>query len=95
MIGSHEKEGKEVRKFQIQIDRIHYTVESSEMSGAELRLVPTPPIASDRDVFEVIPGGQDRKIEDADVVKINNGQRFITAPAHINPGCRGCEGCAR
>lgn len=74
------------REFQIQIDRVHYAVTKSQMTGAELRRVPTPPIGPDRDLFEVVPGGPDRKIEDIDVVEIKNGKRFFTAPAQINPG---------
>jgi hypothetical protein len=73
-------------QFQIQIDRAHYTVTKPEMTGAELRRVPPIPIGPDRDLFEVVPGGQDRKIEDTDIVEIRNGQRFFTAPAQINPG---------
>ena len=79
------KSGKP-REFQIQIDRIHYTVTKPEMTGAELRHVPPTPIGPDRDLFEVIPGGPDRKLSDADVVQIHNGKRFFTAPAQINPG---------
>lgn len=79
----HEKEH---HKFQIQIDRVHYTVLKSEMTGAELRQVPPTPIGPDRDLFEVVPGGSDRKIVDTDIVKIHEGERFFTAPAHINPG---------
>lgn len=73
-------------EFRIQIDRKHYTVSQSEMTGAELRQLPEPPIGPDRDLFEVVPGGPDRKIEDAMVVEMRNGQRFFTAPAQINPG---------
>jgi hypothetical protein len=58
-------------EFQIQIDRVHYTVTKHEMTGAE---------------FEVVPGAPDRKIADKDVVEIRNGKRFFTAPAQINPG---------
>lgn len=72
--------------FQIQIDRVHYTVHQATMTGAQLRNVPTPPIGPDRDLFEVVPGHPDRKIADTDVVQIHNGQRFFTAPALINPG---------
>lgn len=74
--------------FQIQIDRVHYTVTQATMTGTELRHLPTPPIGPDRDLFEVVPGHPDRKIEDTDVVQIRNGQRFFTAPALINPGRR-------
>jgi len=56
------------------------------MTGAELRQVPPTPIGPDRDLFEVVPGGTDRKIGDTDVVEIRNGIRFFTAPTQINPG---------
>jgi Multiubiquitin len=72
--------------FRIQIDREHYEVHKEEMTGEELRHVPTPPIGPDFDLFEVVPGEPDRKIELHTVVKISNGKRFFTAPAHINPG---------
>jgi hypothetical protein len=74
------------RQFQIQIDRTHYTVTASQMTGFELRQVPPTPIGPDRDLFEVVPGGSDRKIGDNDIVEIRNGLRFFTAPAQINPG---------
>ena len=74
------------REFRIQIDRVHYEVHKERMTGEELRHVPSPPIGPDRDLFEVVPGQSDRKIEDATVVEIKNGLRFFTAPAHINPG---------
>lgn len=73
-------------KFQIQIDRVHYTVTQERMTGTELRHVPPAPIGADRDLFEVVPGGTDRKIGDNDLVEIKNGLRFFTAPAQINPG---------
>lgn len=73
-------------KFNIQIDRAHFTVTKSTMTGTELRDVPEPSIGQERDLFEVVPGDADRKIEDADVVEITNGKRFFTAPGHINPG---------
>lgn len=73
-------------EFHIQIDRVHYTVTKSEMTGAELRQLPTPPIGPDRDLFEVIPGQPDKKVENNTPVHIRDGQRFFTAPASINPG---------
>ena len=90
----HDKQGSspeelEVQidqKFEIQIDRKYYQVEKDEMTGAELRLVPFEPIKENRDLFEVVPGEPDKKIELETVVKIRNGKRFFTAPAHINPG---------
>jgi len=78
--------------FEIQIDRHHYTVTQKQMTGLQLRHVPNPPIGPDRDLFEVVPGGSDRKIGDEEVVEIRNGLRFFTAPAQINPGAGGPVG---
>lgn len=77
---------KEKGRFQIQIDRVHYTVNVETMTGAQLRALVSPPIGPDRDLFEVVPGGTDRKIENGDSVPLRNGLRFFTAPSHINPG---------
>ncbi len=89
-----KQEGAEVKEieeqikrgFEIKIDRNQYRVRQPTMTGSELRKLPTPPIGPDRDLFEVIPGGSDKKIEDNDVVKMRDGLRFFTAPARINPG---------
>jgi hypothetical protein len=72
--------------FQIQLDRVHFTVTQEQMTGAEIRSIPTTPIGPDRDLFQVVPGGQDKKIELTDVVEMRNGLRFFTAPSQINPG---------
>lgn len=82
----HNPEHHEPKHFQIQIDRAHYTVTKKQMSGTELRQVPPTPIGPDRDLFLVVPGESDLKIEDTKVVEIRNGMRFFTAPAQINPG---------
>jgi len=76
----------EHHEFRIQIDRVHYTVTKRVMTGEQLRHVPSPPIGPDRDLFEVVPGGTDRKIADNEEVEIRDGKRFFTAPAQINPG---------
>jgi hypothetical protein len=81
-----EDEKEHQHHFEIQIDRAHYTVKMRHMTGLQLRHVPSPPIGPDRDLFEVVPGGSDRKIADEQVVEIRNGLRFFTAPAQINPG---------
>ncbi|HEY3888806.1 MAG TPA: multiubiquitin domain-containing protein [Caulobacteraceae bacterium] len=77
---------RQEHKFNITIDRGEYVVTRKLMTGEELRHVPHPPIGPDRDLFEIITGGSDKKIEDDEIVEIKNGMRFITAPAHINPG---------
>ncbi len=73
-------------QFEIQIDRKSYKVEATQMTGLQLRALPAPPVGHDRDLFEVVPGGTDRKIGDQDIVEIRNGLRFFTAPTQINPG---------
>lgn len=83
---SHDDNEASKHRFQIQIDRVHYTVEQDTLTGTQLRNLAEPPIGPDRDLFEVVPGGTDRKIENTDVVRMRNGLRFFTAPSHINPG---------
>jgi hypothetical protein len=56
------------------------------MTGAQLRGLPSPPITQGRDLFQVIPGGDDRKIEETEQVHLKSGMRFFTAPGQINPG---------
>jgi hypothetical protein len=72
--------------FEIQIDRTEFKVSERFRTGAELRRLPTPPIGPDRDLFEVVPGGSDKKILDEEEVKMRDGLRFFSAPAQINPG---------
>lgn len=83
---NQERPGRGHDSFQIKIDRAHYTVDAMTMTGAQLRQLPQPPIGSDRDLFEVVPGGSDIKILDEMTVQMRNGLRFFTAPAQINPG---------
>lgn len=73
-------------EFNIQIDRDHFRVAAESLTGAQLRALPKPPIGPDRDLFEVVPGGSDRKIANDQPVQMRNGLRFFTAPGHINPG---------
>jgi hypothetical protein len=82
----HDVEAGKPGEFHIKIDRVEYRVAQEELTGAQLRRLPNPPIGPDRDLFEVIPGQADRKIDDGYVVEIFNGKRLFTAPAHINPG---------
>jgi len=72
--------------FHIKIDRTAYEVRQPVLAGAELRRLPEPDIGPDRDLFEVVPGGSDLKIEVDAKVEMRNGLRFFTAPAQINPG---------
>jgi hypothetical protein len=73
--------------YSIKIDRVTYEVHRPELTGLQIRHVPEPPVGPDRDLFEVVPGGSDKKIADTEEVKMRDGLRFFTAPAQINPGC--------
>ena len=90
MTNSQEAENRDdppkPKEFEIKIDRTTYKVHQSVLSGAELRRLPEPNVGPDRDLFEVVPGGSDLKIELDTEVEMRNGLRFFTAPAQINPG---------
>ena len=87
MSNDHASGAQKPHEFHIQIDRVHFTVTQSQMKGSELRALPQPPIGSDLDLFEVVPGHPDRKVADDAIVEIWDGKRFFTAPGQINPGC--------
>jgi len=82
-----EDHGHQHKSYVIFIDRQQFKVERDVMSGMELRALPTPPIGQDRDIWEEIPGpGDDRKINDADVVTVKEGTHFFTTPRAVTPG---------
>src|SRR5690349_4847430 len=83
------------KTFGTKIDRTTYKVDEPILTGAQLRALPNPPIGPDRDLFEVVPGGSDLKIEADSRVEMRNGLRFFTAPAQIKsrPRLRGPVRC--
>ena len=76
----------EVEAVTIYIDRVAHEVFQHKMTGLELRVVPSPDVAADRDLWRDVPDKRDVKIQDEDVVRLENGMRFFTAPGRINPG---------
>ncbi len=75
----------------ILIDRKEYPVPwpvhgKNVLTGLEIRNIATPPIDMTRDLFEIVPGGSDTKIDDETEVEIRDRMRFFTAPRNINPG---------
>jgi hypothetical protein len=79
----------------IQIDRTPYKEVAREVTGAEIRGIPSPDIPPDRDLFEVVPGAPDLKVLDTMTVLLREGQRFFTAPGQINPGsATSMNGCS-
>ena len=79
------------KELTIKIDRteIRVSVDSLDdgyLTGKQLRELAKLPTDKKRDLFEVLLGGSDKKIENTDRVKICDWQRFFSAPAQINPG---------
>jgi Multiubiquitin len=73
-------------KVPILIDGNRYIAPQRTMTGAQLRALPTPPIAEDRDLWLDVDGGLDRIIEDNESVDLDPQMRFFTVPKVINPG---------
>lgn len=59
-------------------------LKGGRLTGSEIRRVGE--VGQNRDLFEVVPGGSDRKIENNEAVQTRDGMRFFTAPQRINPG---------
>ena len=74
------------KTYTIKIDRTEYVVKENHLKGFDLRRIPSPPIPPERDLFQIIPGHPDKKIQDDDEILITEGLRFFTAPNTINPG---------
>jgi hypothetical protein len=70
----------------ILIDGAHLVAPHREMTGAQLRQLPQPPIGADRDLWLDVDGGLDRIIADTDTVDLHPQMRFFTVPRVINPG---------
>jgi hypothetical protein len=73
------------------IDRKEYVAPSEEMTGTQIRGLVTPPIGQDRDLWLEVPGREDEKIRDDQLVKLRNEMHFFTAPATITPGLDACS----
>jgi len=61
-------------------------LDNGTLTGRQIRELVSPPIGADRDIFEIVPGGSDKKIEDGEAVTIRDHLRFFSAPRNINPG---------
>jgi hypothetical protein len=80
-------EDEKHRDFKITIDHEHFKVEQEELTGAQLRALPSPPIGPDRDLYEELKGKHDdRLIEEGTIVEMRNDLHFFTAPHTITPG---------
>ena len=74
------------RVIPIFIDGVKYDA-PAEVTGQELRNLPTPPISADRDLWLEIPGPKDDElIRPENSYELKPGSHFYTAPSTINPG---------
>lgn len=73
-------------KVPIYIDGVKYHPEGDKLTGAQLRLVPSPHVSTDRDLWLDVVDELDQLIEDDEVVALENNMRFFTVPRVINPG---------
>jgi hypothetical protein len=75
------------KPIRIHIDRVPYEVDGHELTGAQLRNLPNPPIAEDFDLWREERGDvEDELIEPGEVVKLVEDVHFYSAPSKINPG---------
>jgi hypothetical protein len=80
---------EEHRFIPISIDKEPLKAPKSPMTGAELRALPEPDIASDRDLWLEVPGPADDVLVTLDRnLDLKPGMHFYTAPSTINPGER-------
>lgn len=69
------------------IDNVTCFAPARQMTGAELRNLPEPPVGPDRDLWQEVGGGElDRIIQSGDAVDLHAQMRFFTVPRVINPG---------
>jgi Multiubiquitin len=57
-----------------------------QLTGAQLRSLPEPPVGADRDLWQEVDGGLDRMIQPTDEIDLHAQMRFFTVPRVINPG---------
>ena len=71
---------------EIFIDKKHYRAPKNPMTGAELRVLGG--VDPGYDLWEVVPGSDDVRIENQQSVKLKEGEHFYTAPSTLNPGSK-------
>jgi hypothetical protein len=90
----HEPEHQLIPIF---IDHVKYDAPSRHLTGAQLKSLPVPPVADDRDLWLEVPGPKDDELVDhATKYEMKPGSHYYTAPKTINPGADGyavaCQG---
>ncbi len=82
-----KKPPKPEKQIVIHIDRKPFKVAEEELTGSALRALPDPDIGPEFDLWLEESGGEDKRIDNEEPVKLRNGMHFFTAPSVINPGC--------
>lgn len=77
---------KHEHEITIHIDRTQFKVDAKELTGAQLRQLPHPPIGPDYDLYLEVPGGEDELIADDKEVEFKEGMHFFSTQRHITPG---------
>jgi hypothetical protein len=73
----------------IYIDRSAFRIPHHALTGYALRELATPTIRSDYELFCIVPGGDDLVVRDEEVVKLDDGAQFFSAPRMIMAGTQG------
>jgi Multiubiquitin len=81
--------GPKERTFRIHIDKQLVEAPDQMMTGAQIRALVTPSIGPERDLWKVVPGGDDNLVDNDEQIRLKNGDRFFTTPSTINPGASG------
>ncbi|NNN19729.1 MAG: hypothetical protein HKL84_07745 [Acidimicrobiaceae bacterium] len=75
------------RKIFIHIDSKEYEAPKAEMTGQELRNLAHPPIGNQYNLWLETPGpGDDKLVEDAEIIRLHDVMCFYSALKQINPG---------
>jgi hypothetical protein len=70
----------------IYIDRSAFRVPRRAVTGHALRELATPTIGSDYELFHVLPGSDDLLVREEEVVELEDGTQFFSAPRMIMAG---------
>jgi len=70
----------------IHIDKKQYKVSEEALTGATLRALPEPDIASNYELVLQVPGGDDRQILDEELIALENGMHFFSVPKNLDAG---------
>lgn len=74
------------RKVTIELDRAKFRVPAGTITETELRNLPAPPVAENREILREDDHDEDQPLGPNEIVEIKEGDRFFTAPRRINPG---------